>query len=185
MTLTSYFKKLLWLAGLAVAVLLAEGFLIWWLIGRITERAEDIEAKRADLVQSAQERFAALRLKQDAERASEFLPRLRASLPSAEQLFDLVSEINRVAERSGLRQTLVLEGQFPRPSDTPGAAFMPFSAALTGSYPALKTYLRELDALPFFVSVKSVAIESVGANDSIFAESSIRLAGDIHLGTTP
>lgn len=176
----TYSKKIIIIAAVGVIVIVIEIVVLWWLSGKIVLRSKEITTKQRLLTEVEKSRLEFSSLRNDWELVKDFVTRLDTALPEQEQLYSLIGEINNVATRSGNRQTLTVEGFFPRPSPVEGVSFMPFSASIAGSYQSLRNYLQDLATLPFFVRIESILISSP---ENITAESRINISGKIFLRT--
>lgn len=178
MSTYTHFRKIMWLVAIGVAVVLIEVVGIWWLSGRMLFRSMEIASKQTLFLQAETDRLEFSSLQVDYDLVRGFASRLDAALPDQEQLFGVIAEMNRIAERTGNRQTIGIEGSFPTASEVAGVSFMSFSAELGGTYQSLRSYLNELKAAPFLAKIESVSITN---QENISFESRIKLTGKIFL----
>jgi len=176
--ISSYSQRIIKLVAVGLLVVAVEIIAVWWLAARLTVRTQDIKKKQTILADTERARFNAAIMGSEYERMREFIPRIDAAFVTAEQLFGVLAEIKNLAQRTGNRQTLAVEGQSLRPAGFGAISFVPFSAEVGGSYLTLRAYLKELRKAPFFMQVDSV---DISAESSIIGESRIVLTGKIFL----
>lgn len=155
-----------------------EGVAVFWFKDNIEKKVRSVEQKRMSVaaLEAGQIEFASLQ--RDYQLVQEFLPRLESALPNTEQLFSVLQEMDRIAERTDNKQTLVVEGQSPQPSGLGNSSFIAFSAKLNASYQSLRNYLQELRRAPFFVKIESISFTS---SDSISNKSLVNITGKLFL----
>lgn len=173
-----YNKKIIQLVTIGIVVVVLEVAGIWWFYGLINKRAAEVAGRQALLTQIEKERLEFSTIQADLKLVEGFIPRLDTALPTEEQLFGTIAEIDRLATHAGNRQTLTVEGTVLKPSGIEGVSFVSFSAGLTGTYQSLRTYLNSLRTAPFFVRIDTLSILHP---ESITAESKIILLGRIYL----
>lgn len=171
-------KRIIIMAAIGVLVVVFEGLIVWWLARQISVRVERIANAQTLLAETEGGQFEFAVLKHDYERVRDFIPRLEAVFPAPEALFEVIGQINRLAETTGNRQTLSVEGYFPKSGEIAGVSFIPFSAGISSSYQSLRSYLKALKNAPFFIKVESINISS---SETIIADSKIRMTGKIFL----
>lgn len=178
MSISNYAKKIIKIVAIGIAVLLVESGLVLFLHSKINARIIEVSRKRQLIFKLEKEKLELAKLQSDFLKIEEFLPRLQAAFPKTDGLFSVLAEIDRLAIRTGNRQTLAVEGFAPRESDIPGLSYVPFSAKLEGSYASLRSYLMELGRAPFFVEINSISLSSA---NSIAGEGGINITGKIFL----
>lgn len=177
--MTNYLtKKIIMFILIGSLVVAVEAIALWWLGGRIKFTAQEAVANKERLAVFEKERLEFASLQANYSRVRQFIPQLTASLPTSEQLFGILNELNRLAVTTGNQMTLATEGFAPQSSGISGVLMVPFTAQVGGNYTSLRSFLRELGVMPYFVRVESVSISS---QDSILGDSRINLSGRIYL----
>ena len=173
-----YIKKMALLVIIGVVIVTGEIAALAWLKGRIDARVRTIRAAQSLLVEQerAQNEFASLI--RDYERVKHVLARLESALPKVDDLFGLIGEMNRIAERAGNRQTIAIESQSPLQSDIPGVFYVVFGGDVEGTFSTLRHYLNELGRAPFFAIVDTVNMNSP---TTIASGIKARISGKIYL----
>lgn len=174
----THIKKIIRIAIIGIAIVGMEAGVLLWLKGRIETRAQAIHAARSVVVLKKRDQGEFAVLKNDYEKIRQLLPRVQSALPHPEDLFGILTELERIAARTGNRTTIVIENHEPQASAISGVRFVAFSGELEGSYATLRNYLKELERAPFFAVVESVGITSATA---IASGGKTRITGKIYL----
>ncbi len=148
-------------AGILVVAVLAYLFLIGPLLGRLSDRAEEREAKEAQLAQLQAEVEDLERVQQNAGQLERQLLDLNRRIPAEPEIPTLLVQIEEIAGASGVTQLLAEPGTPGPPAGGGSYSIVPITMTFEGTYEDLQDFLLRSDELARLVTVNNVSYEPI------------------------
>ncbi len=148
-------------AGIFVVAVLAYLFLIGPLLERLSDRAEEREAKVAQLAQLQAEVEDLERVQENAGQLERQLLDLNRRIPAEPEIPTLLVQIEEIAGASGVTQLLAEPGTPGPPAGGGPYSIVPITMTFEGTYEDLQDFLLRSDELARLVAVNNVSYEPI------------------------
>ncbi|AHY46753.1 Pilus assembly protein, PilO [Rubrobacter radiotolerans] len=151
------------IAGLVLLALLAYLLLVGPLLGRLSERAQERDAKEAQLAQLDAQVRELERVRDNAGPLGQRLLELNKRVPSEPEVPTFVVQVQEIATASGVTQIRIEPGTPGPPPQGGPYSIVPITMTFEGTYEDLRDFLLRSNELARLVTINSIAYEPVEA----------------------
>lgn len=173
-----FIKKNLKVIGLTVLILVLEAVVIFYFANAINGRISEIKEKNRLLAIAKAERLSSVSLQNDFLKIEPFLPNFENILPTEDNLYYAVKQIELLGNRTGNLTVINIISPSAAFDGVAGANYVLYRATLDGNYGSLRNYLKELRNSQFLMDINSL---SISGQPSINNQSRIEFNGKIYI----
>ena len=175
---TDFSKKILKITGLTVLVLTFQAMIIFYLVNFINKSVAEVEEKNRLLRITKAERLSSVSLQNDYQRIEQYLPLIENVLPTEENLYYAIKQIESLGNRTGNQAVIEIISPSAVFDSGIGANYVSYRARLDGNYGSLRNYLKELKNSRFLTSIDSI---NISGSPSINNQSRMEFSGKIYI----
>lgn len=151
-------------AVLLLLIVLGYMIVVGPLLGRLSDRAEERDAKEAQLSQLMAEVQDLERVRNNSGELGERILELNKRVPEEPEVPTFVVQVQEIAEASGVTQVRIEPGTPGAPAQGGPYSIVPITMTFEGTYEDLRDFLLRANELARLVTVNSVAYEPIAVS---------------------
>lgn len=175
---SDFSKKILKMIGLTVLILLFQTAAIFYLVNFVNKRISETSEKHRLLKITKAERLSSVSLQNDYQKIESYLPVIESILPTEENLYYAVKQIESLGNITGNQATIDITSSNAAFDGNVGSNYVSYRASLSGNYGSFRNYLNELKKSQFLLSIDSIGISG---SPSINNQSRMEFNGKIYI----